>query len=404
MLSLLTFVSPIIGLVIILVYMAYYFNKPIPNNIKKLTIPLAICVAQIGYVLPSGASDLASYNSQLWMYKGSLFATFMSDTEKLYLRDWLMNFVGRSGDEKLLPYIVGFVTYGVVFYILFDMVDRNKEFLNNKEVALMTLIAIGIVLPTTAIGNVRNVTAYMLVSFATYRDMMQKKRNILTLFLYIVPIYLHSAAIFLLVIRILQVVIKRLGMWSLSIAIFLPTLINLAFAHINVMPGHLLQTGIQKAYYYLNWTDGGWATVIQNSTSDKISRLYGAFFLLFVLALIIWSVKKRDGFRVIDQPMVSYVFFVAVCALGCLYITTGAFWRFEAVVVMLCPIYLVPIFKMHTRDIRLQIEILTISVVMIFIVNIYLFTKTYNEIPMAGHYLVGNGFVIVRDIIRAVMY
>ncbi|WP_337097942.1 hypothetical protein, partial [Limosilactobacillus fermentum] len=164
-------------------------------------------------------------------------------------------------------------------------------------------------------------------------------------------------------------------MWSLSIAIFLPTLINLAFAHINVMPGHLLQTGIQKAYYYLNWTDGGWATVIQNSTSDKISRLYGAFFLLFVLALIIWSVKKRDGFRVIDQPMVSYVFFVAVCALGCLYITTGAFWRFEAVVVMLCPIYLVPIFKMHTRDIRLQIEILTISVVMIFIVNIYLFTK-----------------------------
>lgn len=402
MLALLTFVSPVVGMVIIFVILSYHFNKPIPQNLKKLTIPLAFCMAQFGYCLNPDLSDLTRYYAQMTQYSGYLNSIFINDSQGLYTRDVLMYLVNRTGDERLLAYIVGFIIYGIAFYILFDMVERNREFLTMQEVTFMMLIILGIVLPTSTIANVRNITAYMMISYATYRDIIQKKKNLFTIFLYIAPLFLHNAAIFMLIIRLLQVIAKKAGTWCIALALFFPLLVNTAYKYIELLPGKLLQSGVQKAYVYLNWTDGGYASEIQGNIMNYVVRGYGAFYILLVLGLIVFSTRKKEVYRIIDQPMVSYVVLVAVSALGCLYITTGAFWRFEVIVMMLCPIYLIPIFKLRTQKVKSILFILFISVMAMVSLNTVIYFLE-NGLSMFGKYLTGSGFIIIYDVVKGIV-
>ncbi|AZI17756.1 hypothetical protein EH277_00465 [Limosilactobacillus fermentum] len=404
MLSLITFISPVTGLVIMLTYFVFNYKKPIPINIKKFTIPVAICFAQYGYSITStNTIDLNRYYDQLLTYSGPLNSIIKSDSETLYTRDVLFYLVNRTGDSQLLTYIVGFVIYGIAFYVLFDLVEKNRNVLSTRDLLFMIMVMVCVVIPANAIGNVRNITAYMLISFATYRDIVQKKRNLLTLFLYIVPLMLHSAAVFMLIIRILQGLVKKIGLFSLVIAVFLPTLINVAYEHLAVIPGSLLKAGVQKAYSYLNWTDGGWATAVQNSMSDRIGRLYGIFFLIVVIGMILYLSKKSDEIKVLNEPMVGYILFVAVCALGCLYITTGAFWRFEAVVTLLCPVYLVPILRYGRVKVEGILRLVFLSVVVMAGVNMVILINNFEVLDMIAKYIVGNGVTIVIDLFRCIM-
>ena len=88
-----------------------------------------------------------------------------------------------------------------MFYVLFDMIERSNRKFKVSEVFMLAIISIGIISPYSIIGNVRCVLAYVLISFAIYRDLVQKKRNILTLLLFFLPIYLHSSAIIVVLIR-----------------------------------------------------------------------------------------------------------------------------------------------------------------------------------------------------------
>lgn len=402
MLSLVTFISPAIGLVLILWIGFTQVGKAIPSNIKILAMPIALCIAQLGYVQTSSASDLQSYYENLQYYGGSLGSILKNDSQALYLRDLLMYLVHRSGDERLLPYIVGFVIYWIVFYILFDMVDRNRDLLKPRDVICMILIIFGITFPTTAIGNIRFVTASMIISFATYRDLIQKKRGLITLLLYIVPIFLHTEAVFILLIRVMQGVARRIGLWSILVVFFFPSLVYIANNHLSLIPGSILKSAVQRAEFYLSWNEGGFATTLKSDPINLVTRWYGTFFILYVLGLILYSVKKKDRIKIWDQPMVGYVFLVGVFGLACLNITTGAFWRFETIFAVLCPIYLIPIKKLHTRAVGIPIKLLLISILISIANNVRFTYWNYRLSKMAVEYFVGSGITIIVDFFKMI--
>ena len=74
------------------------------------------------------------------------------------------------------------------------------------------------------------------MSFAIYRNTIKKKMDIFTLFMYIIPLGLHSSAIILLLIRILSVIFKKLSKLTIIIAIMLPTIIDFAHNELIIIP------------------------------------------------------------------------------------------------------------------------------------------------------------------------
>ena len=95
--------------------------------------------------------------------------------------------------------IAGCIVYGVAFYITCDVAEEY-----NAQSTIPAVIAIqGCMLPFfSIISNVRNVTAFSLIVLAVYLDTVKKKRNPVVLILYILPVFIHSSAIILVLLRI----------------------------------------------------------------------------------------------------------------------------------------------------------------------------------------------------------
>lgn len=413
LLSIGAFFYPIAGFIVTMFWLLMNLNKKCPRNIKYFCLPMALFFAYFGFcmVLPSNDIDLGRYYEQiLGMQNWNLASIIQLDSEFLYTKDVLFYFVSRTENVHILPFIVGFVIYLIVFYVLFDMILRSKHTFTIGDLCKLLIIAIGIISPYSIIGNVRCILAYSMISFAVYRDLVQKKRNIITGLIYIIPLGLHASAIIILIFRVLQLVVKRFGMGVVIIAVFLPTLIDFIYPYSNILGDNIIGTlfslSINKAYAYLFWTEGGWADEIQNSISNKVTRIYGTTFILTLIYMIFKSDKgkiKNSKGNVFMAPMVSYLYIAGACTLGCLYIVTGAFWRFESIVVLFSSIIFVPLLELKNPMINIIYNIVFCSAFMMFFVNIVYMIKNLNIIETIENLFLANGFSVIYYFLNGIM-
>jgi len=371
LLSIVTFLSPVIGMSIIISYLLSNVRKQFNPNDKYLVLPLALLFASFGYCMSfhyGADTDLLRYFDELQTYK-----TYKSwkdvtkvDLQMLYTRDIFFYFISLINDVHILPFIVGFGIYSIVLYVFFDFISRAKQTFSHRDIVAMLIIIIGVFSPYSLIGNTRCIFAFVMVAFATYRDLVQKKRNVLTLFFYIVPLGLHAAAISILFLRFVQFILKFTGKYILFVALLLPMGINFAYEHFysDSFIGHF----VRKAYFYLNWTDGDFASEILKSKWNIVERFYGVFFISISFFLVFLYEKKR-GQSLLAKPMVRFLFLVSTCALGSLYIQTGAFWRYTALLVLFSPNIIIPMFELNSPIFRSMFNILFYSVILMIILN-----------------------------------
>lgn len=411
LLSLITICYPVWGLVIIVVAL---FSRKISlvDQGKWLVLPIAFIAGMFGYVLePIGEPDLIRYFSQINAIGSSgLIELFKSDKSYLYIKDALFYFVHKCGNVHLLPFFVGTFIYGIVFYVFTDMIQNSKNSIKKTEIIMMSIIIIGVIAPYNNIVNVRCILAYSIITYAVYRDLIQRKKNICTLALYILPIGLHNSAIVLLLIRGTYWLTKRLGRVLLLIAFFLPMFITIGYRYTKYLGhrflGNLLRSVINKAYYYLNWSEGGWASMIERSISNRLGRIYGVFFIITILVMLWGSkdVKKGDEVSLTNYPMTNYLIFVSACALGCLSIKTGAFWRFESILVLFSPIYLIPLTECKNNIIvKFGFNLLySTSICMFFLNAVYQIRNLDFYHTMTG-FLFTSGFQVLYEIVKGIV-
>lgn len=350
--------SPALSLLIILGLCFKNWKNNVTKDIKRLTVPLGMIFGTMGYCFRFFAetNDLSRYFIQVNSISGQSFGEIIaSDSEMLYLRDGLFYFVNKCGNQYILPFIVGFLIYSISFYVLFDMICRSKRQYRYSEVFLLSIIMVGILAPLIVIGNTRCVLSFILITFAIYRDIIQQKHNLITLLLYVAPIGLHSSAIVIIMIRLMSIVFKKYekAKWViLSIVLFLPTIIDFFYEHVAGLlsgpVGSILVNAINKAHWYLHWTSGGWATQVDSSISSKLVKVFGTIFLIMIIYLVFKKPRNNNQDEHVNnnkslykEPMISFLFLTAVFALGCLHIKTGAFWRFESIVVLFSPVVLI---------------------------------------------------------------
>ena len=393
--ALFMFVFPLIGLEMAVLYgMSAGINKPcVPP--RKWALLFAWVFGVFGYsMIPIGETDITRYYEMVDEFGSESIRRIVTyGIEGLFTRDFLFYFTNRSGNHHILPFTVGFITYAIVFYVLFDMTARSPRRFTRGEIFMLGLTAAGVLSAYSVIGNIRCVSAYVLISFAVYRDMVQKKRDIWNIALYLIPIGLHVSAVAVLGLRFACFITKYTGKLVLCLTFLLPSLIRIAYRYAGLLGKSsiavIIQRGISKAYYYLNWNEGGWADEVANSLSNKVVRIYGTFFLCMILLMILLSCKYSRG--------------KGKTALGCLSIKTGVFWRLEAIVVLFSPVILIPLFEERSPLIHLLMKLLFASVCLILLVNTVWLFRNMDVGKTVVHYASASGIKIVCEICRGFM-
>ncbi len=416
MMTAISLLSPALALLIILCLCIKNWKNEVSGKLKRLVIPFGMIFGTFGYSFRffSTSNDLLSYFVQVDAMKQYNFGEVMArSTDGLYIQDSLFYFVSRCGNDYILPFIVGFVIYAIAFYVLFDMIERSKRKYRVWEVALLALIMIGILAPYTIILNTRCVLSYVLIALAVYRDLIQKKKNIWTLLLYIIPVGLHSSAIVIIAIRLLSMLLQKFekAKWViLSFVLLFPTIVDFLYANVAGLlsgpVGSILTSAINKAHYYLHWTSGGWATQIESSVSSNLIKVFGTIFLILILILLFKKAyvdESKSQKSLYSEPMIGFLFLMAVFALGCLNIKTGAFWRFEAVVVLFSPVILVQAIDKKVMSKR-YFHVLSIYAAALLAYNIVYQIKNLNATETVMNFLRTPGLKIMYELLKGTVH
>lgn len=367
-------ISPLMSIPILCI--GVYYNR---NTLSKgYAVPFALLYGMMGYSLRFRYDmDLVRYYAVVDRMAGQRLSYILSrEQQGQYVQDILFFLVSRTGNNNILGFIVGFCCYLIIFYVFFDVVQRYRnpaKYNCNLHIFMIGFVMVSIVSPMNIISNVRCVFAYLLISLAVYREWIQKKRNIGTWLLYIIPLGLHISAVIVLAMRICTPLLKRFAKLFIFVAILLPLLIEFAYGRINIIGlndtiFYYIRNVINKAYFYLNWTEGGWADQVKNSRSNMITRIYGVFFL--IMMIIFYFTNKKSEKNTASGKMYDYLYIMSVVALGTLCIVTGVFWRFEAIVVLFSPVILMPIAMKEGKKNKYLLVIIYLSACVMNIFNV----------------------------------
>lgn len=405
-----TFLYPVSGVLIIPLLILMNYHQKCAQDFKWLFLAIVFIIASLGYSMGEWG-DLERYHQQLMVMETVDFSTIIQfDFEYLYVADALLYFVSQTENMQILNYLIGFIVYGLVFYVLFDLLKRSSIDFSIGTIIKMIVIIIGIVPFFNIIANVRCITAYIIILFAAYRDLIQDKKNILTYLLYVIPIGLHVSAIIVLLLRFIQIIAKKLGRGIIVIAVFIPLLIDFLYQYSGMLEGNLigslLSNAIGKAYTYLYWTDGGFATEIQDNLTNKLTRIYGVFFIgTIVFSLLIAKSKSIQVLHhdIFEEPMIAYLYVLSACTLGCLYIVTGAFWRFEAAIVLFSPVVLIPLLELKDRGVNICLNLLFLSGIFMLFMNFIYMYRNMDVASMAKTFALTTGIEIIYYILNGIL-
>ena len=124
MLPIITFIYPLFGILIMLIILFYgvvtnvslNFTSKTKHNYLMWALSFGVLAGMYGYTFDYTYNDLFRYAEQIvYYFNGNISTIFTNDSELLYVRDILFHIVSNIGDVHILPFIVGFVTYSIVF-------------------------------------------------------------------------------------------------------------------------------------------------------------------------------------------------------------------------------------------------------------------------------------------------
>lgn len=373
---------------------------------------IALVIAALGYHFYGDATDLHSYIEKInavqgWSLSNIYDMVYFNSKTKLYVIDTLIYLASKSGNPYILPWMIGFMDYYLIFYMFFDFRNRSHN-TNWWQLCGLVIMLLGIATPLNVISNTRCVSAYIIISFAAYRELVQKKKNILTLILYILPLWLHTSAIIFIGVRLMMYLARYLGSFTIVLSLFAANLITwLHQLFSGVGSGNLIVSmvvnAINQAYFYLNGPDAQTNSMYANDASNIFTRVTGAAFIILLILIIFLQEhsQKEKSYRC--ESMVEYLLTAAAFALGTLSIQLGVFWRYESVIVFLSPIILLRSLNDESKIVRQLSYLLLFGAVLISVRNV---VTQINWVPLnqlIPGFLSTNGIEIAVRLLRAIV-
>ena len=382
----LTFISPVFLLAFSLILLLWRNSNQWKLSILGLSVSIAIFAI---YIDPS-YGDLIRYYGFLDKVRNyTLVEAVNYFNDGLFVENFLFWTISKTGVNGFLPAVATGVTYYVAMYIT---AKTAVYFEQQRYIKWLILLQI-LLLPFVSIANnVRNVMAFALIILACYRDMILRKKNFLTLLLYVLPCFLHATAIMFVLIRIVVPIIRKSYILIISLPFIAGIVINVGYTSSNLFGNiPLIQKFIIKAYNYLGDADTEYGQIVANSRLQIVLRILFIFLTLFV-AYVLFNRRKRVIPTLKDKGIDGWnhmVFLICMLILFCCaQYTTPAYWRFFVIISIVLSTFFLPASKeMGEKFFSYKFYIIFGFGVIISFCNIYYAASNYHLISWVKDFI-----------------
>ncbi|WP_297931383.1 hypothetical protein [uncultured Alistipes sp.] len=301
-------------------------------------VALFFAVMSYGYV-PLDETDLTRYFEYVEGIASRGFwetVTYVYENQTgLFVFNALAWVAGATHDFHLLPAISTFGVYYIGLYMTFTIFEREKF---DYKVAKICLLFVLCATDWYAItNNVRNVLAFTLVSFAVFRDVYLRKRNLVTGMFYLLPITIHPTAVILILLRLVIHAAKKLKyVLLLSVALIAPMVEFLYLTVPSYTSNIFVNFLLLKSYNYFFDRGTDWGEEVSNSTYFGVHKF---LYISMMVAFCLLAVRYREAGRKQSVPesrrrlldFQHYVYLLALMAIACFPMLRPEYWRFTAV-------------------------------------------------------------------------
>ena len=255
--------------------------------------------------------DLIKQGGWKYAFTEGEYKSLVVTTLYYYLISWI-------GNYRLLP-ILPLITEFLIFrYILFDQLHRKYPekipFADVSFIVYTWTATIGIML---AITGIRCVWAISIAVLAVYREYIKEKKGALEILLYIIPVFIHTFALIVPVIRCLIHVKRK----KLMLAVLMICMVSGPYAIsfiANFLGFNYLKYMLMQALKY--WTNRNviyWFRAVSNSTRT----IYICFVIIIAfLFYILHEIKKQKKYLdAEDDRIIKAADTIAYCSIAVLY-------------------------------------------------------------------------------------
>lgn len=342
-------------IIIIPTTVSYVSTKNYNKNVL-LSFAMAWIWGIAGYcfVNPKSDPDLVRYLEILKNYDGkTLLESFNLAYDNLYSVDIFFHLVSKLENPQMLPAISVFIFYFILFYVFLDY--KIKMNVSNKNFIIYILFSLGAISFPVIVNGIRWPIACMVFFLAFYREIVQNKKNVFTLLLYIIPIFMHFSMLVFVVLR-LAVFIRNKKI-AVIVTIFsglIPNIFNLLsqilpLGSSNVIIGQFVYF-INRGNMYFQWkdTDSGWAEIVSKSSYYKVESLYYiAITIMFFFIVYLHAKSEKNQEFSKDNVFVFYLIIITVTTFP---MAGHTYIRFVIPMITCFCLYAFKFYRLHEND------------------------------------------------------
>ncbi len=343
-------VNPFTGMIFVLI--GLYKDR---RHSVHYSVMVALFFAAFAYwFIPNHEMDLTRYFQQLSIYKGLSWNSFIKtvlSNNTLYIQQLFFYLIAKTNNPHLLPAVTIFITYFLTFYMITDY--SNKRNINSKKMLKIIIFTVCTLPFPSLVSNVRNILAFVIFTYAAYRDLEQNKKNIITFLLYIIPIFIHISTITLLIVRLLLLIYNKSNK-----KIIIPIIIINTIFIIKGISNFILSTFLGnnriinsffvKANNYVTNTESAYAKYLATSTIMKLQKTYFVGLIILLLCIVFTTnrqFKKKSINKVNTNnkstKLIEFIKLICFIVIGTAPIILTVYMRFIFPVLILSGIIII---------------------------------------------------------------
>lgn len=204
----------IIGIItymgVMLTFIILIYGTKSRKKLKRyLIIYWFILAIMAFFYIPDKSADLSRLWEELHRYSKVSFEKLMNiisntSTPSRALYFWSISKLGIDG---FLPAITSMIFFGNIFTITYKCAEKYN--IDNKNIALSLLFFMEFGKFLETISGIRSLMAFSIIAFCVYKEIIEDKKIIKNILLYIFAAFMHPAAMILTLIRLMFLLIQK---------------------------------------------------------------------------------------------------------------------------------------------------------------------------------------------------
>ncbi|WP_196342076.1 EpsG family protein [Paraclostridium sordellii] len=269
--------------------------------------------------IPAPGNDLYRLFDAMHYYAGQDFNGFISSIKESSTPAQVTYFyiIGKLKIDGLLAGITTFIFYSNIFYILKKFANRYSISSKNTALALLFFMATGSYMEV--ISGIRTMLGFSIVAVCFYKEIIEGKSIFKNALWYIIAMFMHSAALAAIIIRIVFLVMENSKSSYKKLKLFIVMIISIVL--ILKFGNRYIVSMSEKIVEYITIQDG------YSYFWEYIIGIIDILAIVFIQVSLYKTVNKNNEFVEV-RNFYKFSNFVSIIVIISLFIEYNTFHRF----------------------------------------------------------------------------